>query len=151
MSAKCSLRAVPSSLLKQNCYLRDVTVDSCSEHTPPSPTYPSLDEVVQEDGIKLVYTEQPYPVTPESVNSYVESADYRRDPTGAIANAKPRQNLGDITELQKVDSMDMDSAMALYEKLSKRIQEATKSVESKTPDASVSSGTAQSTSSSEVK
>lgn len=120
-----NIKSVPTQLIQQNCYIRDVT--RCSETTSDIPKqYISLDEITTDNGIQIVETIHDYPITPSSVNSYYEGTNYKNDPQQAIAQAPQRVNLGDITELQKVDSMDMESAMALYQKLRTKIESATK-------------------------
>lgn len=121
MSKKSSSVNIPirTNLIQQNCFLRDITTNSSSS-VDSSDSFVSLDEVVGESGIELRETVQPYPITPQYVNSFVDSADYHKDPVNAIATGKGGVNLGDMTELQKVSSMDMESARALYEQLSKK-------------------------------
>lgn len=108
---------VKSQLLQQNCFLRDLYPGSCSSACPPD-KFVSVDEVVTDTGVQLKYSENDYPITPQYVNSFVDSSDYRNDVVSAIANGHKRQNLGDITDFQKVASMDMESARALYKQLS---------------------------------
>lgn len=113
-------KPVPMSLIQQNCFIRDVTRisdNSASAAVSAKRTYLSLDEVTDIDGVKLRMTENDYPITPEYVDSFSESADYRNDVVGAVANAPKRTNLGDITGFQDVASMDMESARALYKQL----------------------------------
>lgn len=120
-----SKRPVPTSLLQQNCYLLDATVSSSvSASTAAKKTYTSLDEVTDVTGVKLVQTENDYPITPEYVDSFSESSDYRNDVVGAISSAPKRRNLGDITEFQNVASMDMESARALYKQLQDKFAKA---------------------------
>lgn len=57
--------------------------------------------------------EREYPITPESVKSYAEAADYRRDPVTAAMTAKPRTNLGDIRQMQDISKMDTVQLNAL--------------------------------------
>lgn len=70
--------------------------------------------------------EMPYEITPESVTSFAEGADYRRDPVGAVANGHKRVNLGDVTDMQALMKMDTSDLNALQNRLSmameKRIQ-----------------------------
>ena len=60
--------------------------------------------------------EREYPSTPESVKSYAEAADYRRDPVTAAMTAKPRTNLGDIRGMQDVSKMDTAQLNALQQR-----------------------------------
>lgn len=117
--------SIKTNLLRQNCYLRDTTVNSQLDSFPPD-SYVSLDEVVTDKGIELNESVQPYPITPQYVNSFVDSSDYRRDPLNAIANSSVRTNLGDITEIQDVLSMDSSQARILYNQLQERFSNAQK-------------------------
>lgn len=111
-----------SNLLQQNVYVRDCVESPVDLRRGFIPcTYFSLDQVVQDDGVKEVLTEHEYPVTPESVNSYVSSCDYRLDPAGAIAGSVKRQNLGDVRAMQDVSKMDADQAQALLSSLQARL------------------------------
>lgn len=116
--ARSKSSRIQSNLLQQNCFVRDVSRcdDLCSNDSESD--FVSLDEVVQSDGIKLVPSLHPYPITVDSVNSQVESSDYRNDPVGAIARSVPRHNLGDIRGVQDLFSMDPVAARALYDSLS---------------------------------
>lgn len=116
--ARSKSSRVQSNLLQQNCFVRDVSRcdDLCSDGSESD--FVSLDEVVKSDGIKLVPSSHPYPITVDSINSQIESSDYRNDPVGAIARSIPRQNLGDIRGVQDLSSMDLVAARALYEALS---------------------------------
>lgn len=107
-----------SNLLQQNCYVRDVTrtIDLKSPSSSDS-EYLSLDEVVDDGGVKIVKNPVPYHITPEYVNSFADSADYRRDPVGAISNGVVRKNLTDCTDFQKILSMDSSAQLDLYNQL----------------------------------
>lgn len=115
-SEQIGLHRVPSNLLQQNCFVRDITKNSQSSASPLL-TFDSLDEVTTERGVEFRVSENPYPITPQYVNSFADSSDYRRDPVGAVNNSHNRVNLGDITDFQKVVSMDMTEARTLYSQL----------------------------------
>lgn len=69
--------------------------------------------------------EQDYHITPEYVASFAESADYHTDVNGAIAKSKPRENLGDIRDMQavaKMDSGDFNALAQRFAELDKRLQ-----------------------------
>lgn len=138
-------KKVSSNLLKQNVYVRDCTPDLVSDLKSNSPaTYESLDEVLTPDGtIKTEFKTMDYHITPDFVKSFSDSCDYRADPSGAIARSSPRTNLGDITDFQKVSSMDMTQARELYSQLSKVFANAGTDVsrETKANEASVENKT----------
>ncbi|QXN75103.1 hypothetical protein [Microvirus mar26] len=127
---------VQSNLLQQNCYVRDCRMKSDLASTDSLSSYVSLDEVTTDKGLDIVEHTYDYPITPQYVNSFVDSVDYRRDPQGAILNATPRKNLGDIRSLQDIMKMDNSSLRDLYDQLSARFSAAQSSA---TSDSSVSS------------
>lgn len=114
---------VQSNLLEQNCFVRDVTrkSDLCSSSSPSS--FLSIDEVVTKNGVSLVEKEYPYPITPQYVNSFVESSDYHNDPLNAISQSHKGSNLGDIRDIQTVSNMDSESARVLYNQLKERFSQ----------------------------
>ncbi|UPW41198.1 hypothetical protein [Sigmofec virus UA08Rod_5092] len=116
-------KPVPSQLLKQNCFLRDVA-RLIDVDTVGILTYESLDEVTTEDGIVLKRSVEDYPITPDYVNSFADTADYHNDPQGAILRAPKRVNLGDVTELQRVSGMDSEQMRALAKQIQERFGQA---------------------------
>lgn len=111
---------VRSNLLQQDCYVRDCSLKSDVIGVRSSSEYLTLNEKVTQTGLTQEVVSVPYPITPQSVNSYVESCDYRRDPLGAIMRGGSRVNLGDVTALQDVSSMDAGQARDLYVQLQAR-------------------------------
>ncbi|UPW41173.1 hypothetical protein [Sigmofec virus UA08Rod_5307] len=115
-------KAVPvqTNLIQQNCYRVDLSFAPSNTSTAPD-KFVSIDEQVTADGIKLVETVQDYPITPDYVNSFRDSADYRNDPLSAAAfsTANPRKNLGDIRELQAAGA-SLEDMQSLYKQLSKK-------------------------------
>lgn len=119
-----------TGLLHQNCFIRDCAplVDlhtSCEQQY-----YETMDEVTDAESNTLRHEKHivPYEITPEYVQGFAESADYRRDPVAAIVNAPKRQGLGDIRDFQAVASMDDEQAQALYAQLQERFSAAQKEV-----------------------
>lgn len=109
---------VQSNLLQQNCYVRDcVRVTDLKTDSSSESSYFSLDEVKCDDGVKFKKNLYSYPITPSYVNSFVDSSDYRRDPSNAIANGRKRVNLGDCSEIQRIMQLDSASLGALYSQL----------------------------------
>lgn len=109
-----------SNLLQQNCFVRDVCRKVDLKSVNSETTYDSIDEKVTDKGLEIEHNSYPYPITPQYVNSFVDSSDYRRDPANAIANGVKRQNLGDISAVQQVFKMDTVTARALFAELSKK-------------------------------
>lgn len=112
-------KPIVTNLIRQNCFLRDVVsaAPTSGAHSPD--TYISLDEVTTSSGIALRETVKDYEITPDYVQSFVDSSDYRLDPVNAVANGHSRSNLGDISSVQEVASLDTERARALYQQLSK--------------------------------
>lgn len=115
-------RKVVSNVLKQNCYIRDCIPieDVSSEYSDK--TFKSLTETQTSKGIDINFVDVPYPITPQYVNSFVDSSDYRRDPVNAVANGVKRTNLGDVSGLQDVLGLDFVSAQKLYSALKRKFE-----------------------------
>lgn len=97
--------------------------------------YIELQEETAQNGVVERYVAVDYPITPESVNSYADSADYRKNPD-VIKNAVPRKNLGDISEVQKVMSNDMTEMRTMFAKMQevmKKIEDSQKPKENPVP------------------
>lgn len=97
---------VKCNLLQAEVYVR-YPVRVCGDGTKCR-KYVELQEVPTQNGFVEHYVELDYPITADSVNSYADSADYRKNPE-VIRQAVPRQNLGDISEVQKLLREDMSS------------------------------------------
>lgn len=116
-----------SNLLQQNVYVRDCSLGSDIEGNKSGSTFVTLNENITDKGLEQSFEEVPYPITPESVASYASSCDYKVDPVAAFNAPSRGVNLGDVSALQEVGSMDSETARALYEQLSAKFAE--KSVE----------------------
>lgn len=92
-----------SNLLQQNCYVRDVARADDLRSSDVRSKFSSIDEIVTSKGVELKRVVLDYPITPQYVQSFVDSSDYKRDPLQAISNAPKRSNLGDISDIQKLD------------------------------------------------
>lgn len=115
-------KKIVTNLLQQNCYIRE-SVPNVNNFTDyGDKVYNSLVEKPTKNGFEVKIEAFPYPITPQYVNSFVDSADYRRDPANAIANAPKRTNLGDVTELQSVVNMDFTTARKLYNDLKSKFE-----------------------------
>lgn len=101
--------------LMRNCYLSDATdaIDNANSYSTEK--YYELREITTQDGIEHKLVEVDYPITEESVKSYVDSTNYKLDPFGALR--APRKNLGDVSEAQNIMRMDVSEARSLYERL----------------------------------
>lgn len=101
--------------LMRNCYLSDASDAFDNANSYATEKYYELRETTTQNGIEHKLVEVDYPITEESVKSYVDSTNYKLDPFGALR--APRQNLGDVTETQNIMRMDVSEARALYERL----------------------------------
>lgn len=97
---KC--RRVKSSLIQAEVYVR---YPKCTINKQERKRYVELKDVETSNGLFQKYVTVDYPITPESVNSYADSADYRTNPD-VINQAVARKNLGDITEVQHLLNSD---------------------------------------------
>lgn len=109
-----------SNLIQQNVYLRDVRrVSDDTSHVEPPVVYPELVSELTSDGFKQVMVSRDYPITRESVKSYADSVDYKQN-LGDVPRVSA-ENLGDITEIQRiVSTMDSSSVNSLYKFLRER-------------------------------
>ncbi|WGL31058.1 hypothetical protein [Dipodfec virus UOA04_Rod_690] len=111
------LKRVQSNLLEQNVFVRDSVAAKdlrSYEKTFDNPRYYyELEEVTEGNGIKHRIVTREYPITPEYLDSQLESCDYKLDPAGAIARSPKRVNLGDITDAQKLDGLSSSELEAL--------------------------------------
>lgn len=127
------MKKVQTNCILQNCFLREASSQHDCRFAKQGKTYIELQNKVVPDGIKQEYVEVEYPHTAERVNSYAEAADYRRDPFAAIAKSQPRENLGNIIDLQKLANMDTSARKAYINSLSAAV-ETLKKVDTVSPD-----------------
>ncbi|WGL31091.1 hypothetical protein [Dipodfec virus UOA04_Rod_715] len=121
------MKKVSSNLLKQNCYLRDVTpvVDVPSSDTDLK--YISLDVIQTENGQEIRETVNSYDITPERVLSYLDSTDYKTDPLSNLNLPARGFNLGDISAIQELlnDPERLRNSLELLSNLQKTSAEST--------------------------
>lgn len=109
--------------IRQNCYALDIntsTIDTKKSKTIAS--YPSLEKKKLPNGYVEQVEEKDYPINSDSVSSYVDGADYRRDPATAIANSKKRVNLGDVAEVQEFLKNNPQEAVRLARNVSQTLE-----------------------------
>lgn len=114
---KKQFNRVNCNLLQAEIYARNAQMCVPCVHNYSGKKYHELRNVDVANGMAQVPVAVPYPITPDSVKSYAASADYRNDPAAAMAMQPPAPNLGDLTDIQKVLSSDMESARELYANL----------------------------------
>lgn len=86
-------------------------------------TYLELRQIQTDDGIVEKYVEVDYPITPDYVKSFANSTDYRNDIERAMNEPARGVNLGDMTGIQEVMSMDMSAVRDLQAKLTERFKQ----------------------------
>lgn len=115
------LELMKKGLLRQNVYL--MAGRSASETVSFDERQQKYCALVRETvpmGVHEKIVEMDYPVTRESVKSYLSSCDYKSDPLGSVS-ARPAF-YGDIRDVQKVAEMDMETARSMYRELSAKIR-----------------------------
>ena len=113
------MKKVHSNIIAQDCYIRDITPKVVKRSEYAARRFPSLVEVPDSIGVHYDLRDFDYPITPESVKSYVDSTDYKRDPAAAIAAGSRGVNLGDLTELQRVTGCDVSAVRLTLERIQK--------------------------------
>lgn len=108
--------------LRQNCYALDTRTVMEDSHINQPKYYSSLEKKQLPNGVLYNLEEVEYPITSESVTSYVESSDYHRDPLAAIAASPKRVNLGDITEVQDFIQKNPQDALRVYRQVGEQLQ-----------------------------
>lgn len=119
-------RCIRSHVLGDRVFLLPIVppYDKRTEYHPKM--YQVAVPVRDEQGRKVVKViEREYPITPETVKSYAQSADYHTDPASAAAAAaaNPRKSLGDIRDIQKVASMDSAQFLELARRMNAAAEE----------------------------
>ena len=115
--------------VRQNCYVLDVNPTYSVTPLSPIKKYLSLERKTLDNGYIEELVEKDYPITPDSVASYADGADYRNDVMQAIENAPKRVNLGDISEAQEFINSDPLSAARQYKAILDKVDKYFKSQE----------------------
>lgn len=110
---------------KQNCFFRDIPINPLLTSNPNSTQdkYFALERKNLPNGYVEELVEKDYPINPDSLYSYAESADYRNDPNQAIAQAPKRVNLGDVSGVQEFLANDPQRAMTTYRDVLNRVKQ----------------------------
>lgn len=104
MSDKRCVR-LQSNLLQQNIYIRDCARASDVE-TSVCEKYPELERRDTDCGFEERVVSRDYPITPESLNSFAETADYKNNLVEAMHAPSRGKGLGDIRDMQDLQNMD---------------------------------------------
>lgn len=83
-----------------------------------------LKETVATNGIVQELVKHPYPITQESVNSYVDSVNYKQDLNSNLV--ENRVNLGDVSAIQSLSSTDKETLRAQLSSLLAKLEESKK-------------------------
>lgn len=114
MSKKCY-----SNILQQDCYVRDIapcttTSGKANSLYSDSSKYISLDEVVVNDGIKVVETVNDYPITKDYVNSFEPGVNYKNNISECINSPARGVNIPDLTNVSALGDLDSSRLAELY-------------------------------------
>lgn len=125
-----NVHKIRSNILMQDVYIRENSLAACrTVDTARSPVeYDSLDRVPCEKsplGFEDKITKQSYPITPEYVASFSNSADYHSDVSAAMtaSASSAGKNLGDVRAMQDVNSMDSSQLSELLTSVERRLNE----------------------------
>lgn len=112
------------NLLQQNVYVRDISLPFDEQNDYRVDKFVSMDFVDEPGVSREVVTEHDYPITPDSVNSYADSCNYKLDPLGSQSRGSFGLNLGDVTFMQKLMSMDSSERNSYLSDLRSRLSSA---------------------------
>lgn len=111
---------------RQNCYIVDgrqtATCVSEALRNKEQKKYASLERVQLPNGYVEKIVQKDYPISSKSVSSYADGADYRKDPSAAIANAPKRTNLGDVSEVQDFLRENPQQAALQYKSILDKVE-----------------------------
>lgn len=121
---KNECRPLKSQLLQQNVFLRDTIPAYDLKKGNVSKEYYDVfeEDIIDKDGFPVhreVMKKVPYPHTPESVQSFESSTDYKIDPSNARRSGGT--NLGDISAVQALLRSDSAMQNPEYQALLKKI------------------------------
>lgn len=143
MSEQLGIKSVPAPRRRQvliggfpqNFYMRAQKIDTYSiteqEKNKEQKTYLAQERKELPSGFVDVVVEKDYPINSESVSSYIETSDYRLDPQNAIAKARKRVNLGDITQAQEFMGTNPIQASTKYSEVMQKVADYFKAQEAK--------------------
>ncbi len=121
---KNECRPLKSQLLQQNVFLRDIVPAYDLKKGNSAKEYYDVfeEDVIDKDGFPVhreVMKKVPYPHTPESVQSFESSTDYKIDPSNARRSGGV--NLGDVSAVQSLFHSDSAAHNSEYQELLKKI------------------------------
>lgn len=115
-------KKVISNLLQQDVYVRDLRYSKpLVRHRDSVRGYFAEFVEVKDNSEIHSLKEVDYPITPEYVNSFADSVDYRIDPLNC--SQLPRgKNLGDMTGVQELLELDSSSLKSKIEALRSEVE-----------------------------
>lgn len=121
---KCEQRPLKSQLLQQNVFLRDtIPAFDLKKGNCVKAYFDVVEEdIVDKDGCPVhreVVKKVPYPHTPDSVQSFLSSTDYKLDPSNARRSGGV--NLGDVSGVQSLFRSDSASENSEFRELLQRL------------------------------
>lgn len=113
------LSRVPMNLLSATIYARNVEpLSGARKQVIQGKKYYELRNIATEDGVIQKMVEVDYPITPDYVKSFEQSANYKNDLETARNMQPSGTNLGDITALQELVKMEKSAVDELVNRLS---------------------------------
>lgn len=125
---KKTKQKVKMNLIQQNVFVLAVTPEFDLKDDMLQSDYVSQDEVVKSDGIKIERTQHDYPITPESVNSYVDGTNYKNDLSASLSRSAPGVNLGDVAAIQELLQKDPEQVASFFASALEKINASKQSV-----------------------
>lgn len=121
---KVDIRKTVIGGVVQNCYKDEaLRTPRPVVHQKTIGSYTILEKKELPNGYTVNIEERPYPINSDTVTSYIESSDYRRDPLGFAANSVKRVNLGDISQLQDFMRTNPQEAVRLYKSVGEKLEQ----------------------------
>lgn len=110
--------------IRQNCYALDINLNikDLKKKNNTITSYPSLEKKKLPNGYVEQVEVKDYPINSDSITSYVDGADYRRDPATAVAQSKKRVNLGNIADVQDFLRNNPQEAVRLARNVSQTLE-----------------------------
>lgn len=114
-------RRVRSSLLQQNVFIRDAVPVKVDKRDFLIRSYVTQDEFLEGSSVVTKTREEPYPITPESVNSFSDGTNYRMDIQRAVSSSPLGRNLCDVASMQNLLSMSNEELDCYFANVREKI------------------------------
>lgn len=117
-------KKVYSNVLQQNCFVRQIAPLFDKKSKFIDSDFWQLDREVTPDGYREKLVKYPHKVTPDSVNSYADSTNYRIDTENFVLGSGRNYQSADVRAIQDIASMDSEQARVYLDELQSRINAA---------------------------